>query len=102
MGSIPFPVFCDIALSGWSLDAQKRRSATFLGAEAAKNKEPWGWWERLLYAPVDGFGVLFVGHLNEKPDALMALNDALKAVTKASLAQPAQDSLSGAMGGERP
>lgn len=102
VGSVPFPVFCDIALSGWSLDALNRRAATFLGAEAAKNKEPWGWWVRLLYAPVDGFGALFVGHLNEKPDASVALNDALKAVTKASLAQPAQDSSSGAMGGERP
>lgn len=102
VGSVPFPVFCDIALSGWSLDALKKRAATFLGANAAKNQEPWGWWERLLYAPADGFGALFVGNLNEKPDAWLALNDALKAVTKASLAQPAQDSSSGAMGGERP
>lgn len=102
VGPVPFPLFCDIALSGWSLDALKKRAATFLGADAAKNEEPWGWWERLLYAPDDGFGALFVGNINDKPDASPALNDALKSVTKASLAQPTQDSSSGAMGGERP
>lgn len=102
VGPVPFPVFCDIALSGWSLDALKTRAATFLGAEAAKNHEPWGWWERLLYAPADGFGALFVGHLDDKPDAFDALNDALRSVTKASLAESSRDSSSGAMGGERP
>lgn len=102
VGSVPFPVFCDIALSGWSLDALKKRAASFLGADAATSDEPWGWWERLLYAPADGFGALFVGNLNDKPDAFDALNDALKAVTKASLAESARDSSSGAMGGERP
>lgn len=102
VGSVPFPVFCDIALSGWSLDALKSRAATFLGAAVAKSEEPWGWWERLLYAPADGFGALFVGNLNDKPDASQALNDALKVITKASLTHSAQDSSSGAMGGERP
>lgn len=102
VGPVPFPVFCDIALSGWSLDALRKRAATFLGADALKNKEPWGWWERLLYAPADGFGALFVGNPSEKPDASVALHDALKTVTKAALAQPMQESSSGAMGGERP
>lgn len=102
VGSVPFPVFCDIALSGWSLDALKKRAASFLGADAARSDEPWGWWERLLYAPADGFGALFVGHLHDKPNAFDALNDALKSVTKASLAESSRDSSSGAMGGERP
>lgn len=102
VGSAPFPVFCDIALSGWSLDALRKRAPAFLGADAASNEEPWGWWERLLYAPDDGFGALFVGNLNDKPDAAPALNDAVQSVTRASLAQPTQDSSSGAMGGERP
>ena len=102
VGAVPFPVFCDVALSGWSLDALKKRAATYLGADAANRDEPWGWWERLLYAPADGFGGLFVGHLTDKPDAFAALNDALLSVTKASLAQSSRDSSSGAMGGERP
>lgn len=102
VGSVPFPVFCDIALSGWSLDALKKRAASFLGADAARSDEPWGWWERLLYAPADGFGALFVGNLNDKPDAFDALNDALKTVTKASLSESSRDSSSGVMGGERP
>lgn len=102
VGAVPFPAFCDIALSGWSLDALKRRATTFLGTDAAKSDEPWGWWERLLYAPADGFGALFIGNLSDKPDAFDALNDALKSVTKATLAQASRDSSSGAMGGERP
>lgn len=102
VGSVPFPVFCDIALSGWSLDALKKRASSFLGAAAAKSDEPWGWWERLLYAPADGFGALFVGNLDDKPDAFDALNDALKSVTRASLAESSRDPSSGAMGGERP
>ena len=101
VGSAPFPVFCDVALSGWSLDALRKRAAAFLGAGTAGD-EPWGWWERLLYAPADGFGALFVGHLKDKPDAFGALKDALGRVTKASLAAAARDSSSGAMGGERP
>jgi len=102
VGSVPFPVFCDIALSGWSLDALRKRAASFLGSRAAHSDEPWGWWERLLYAPADGFGALFVGELEEKPNAFDALNDALKTVTKASLEASLRDSSSGAMGGERP
>lgn len=102
VGPVPFPVFCDLALSGWSLDALKTRAATFLGAKAAENDEPWGWWERLLYAPADGFGALFVGNLNDKPNAFDALNDALRSATKASLEESSRDSSSGAMGGERP
>lgn len=102
VGSVPFPVFCDIALSGWSLDALRKRAASFLGAAAANSDEPWGWWERLLYAPADGFGALFVGHLNDRPEAFDVLNDALKTVTKASLAASSRDSSSGVMGGERP
>ncbi len=102
VGSVPFPVFCDIALSGWSLDALRRRAVTFLGAAAARNDEPWGWWERLLYAPADGFGALFVGDLDGKPDAAPALSEALHSVTRAVLSQSHKDSSSGAMGGERP
>ncbi|MEK8026478.1 type II toxin-antitoxin system HipA family toxin [Pseudaquabacterium rugosum] len=102
VGSVPFPVFCDVALSGWSLDALRKRAGTLLGSDAARSDEPWGWWERLLYAPADGFGALFVGHLDDKPDAFDALTDALKSVTKASLAHASRDSSSGAMGGERP
>ena len=90
------------SLSGWSLDALSKRAASLLGTEAAKSGEPWGWWERLLYAPADGFGGLFVGNLNDKPDAFGALNDALRSVTKASLVASCADSSSGAMGGERP
>lgn len=102
VGPVPFPVFCDIALSGWSLDALRKRANTFLGEEAARSKEPWGWWERLLYAPADGFGALFVGDLSDKPDAFDALNDAVRSVTRATLEQVSRDSSSGAMGGERP
>lgn len=102
VGSVPFPVFCDIALSGWSLDALRKRAATFLGAESARSSEPWGWWERLLYAPADGFGALFVGNLHDKPDAFNALHDALHDVTRASLGQSFSATSSGAMGGERP
>ena len=98
VGAVPFPVFCDVALSGWSLDALKKRAATYLGADAATRDEPWGWWERLLYAPADGFGGLFVGHLTDKPDAFAALNDALLSVTKACLAQSSRDSSSSAIG----
>ncbi|MGA1289535.1 MAG: type II toxin-antitoxin system HipA family toxin [Rubrivivax sp.] len=102
VGPVPFPVFCDIALSGWSLDAVQKRSATVLGSATARDDEPWGWWERLLYAPADGFGALFVGAPGDKPNAFDALHDALKSVTKASLTQASRDSSSGAMGGERP
>lgn len=102
VGSVPFPVFCDIALSGWALDALKTRTTSFLGSGTATSDEPWGWWERLLYAPADGFGALFVGRLDDKPDAFDALNDALKSVTNASLAESSRDSSSGVMGGERP
>jgi serine/threonine-protein kinase HipA len=87
VGAAPFAVCCDIALSGWSLDALKKRAATFLGADAAQSDEPWGRWEQLLYAPADAFD---------------ALNDALKTVTKAALAQSSRDASSGAKGGERP
>lgn len=102
VGHVPFPVFCDIALSGWSLDALKSRAASFLGADAPGSDEPWGWWERLLYAPADGFGALFVGNLADKPDASSALTESVSSITKASLAVASKDSSSGAMGGERP
>lgn len=102
LGPVPFPVFCDIALTGWALDALKKRAATFLSVGAAKAAEPWGWWERLLYAPADGFGALFVGDLRDKPNSFHVLNDELKSVTQMSLATTSPDSSSGAMGGERP
>lgn len=102
VGVVPPPVFCDIALSGWSKDALQKRAGQFLGVEAANSDEPWGWWERLIYAPADGFGALFVGHLNDKPDVEKALQDALGSVTQASLANTDIESSSGAMGGERP
>jgi len=101
VGPAPFPVFCDVALSGWALDALRKRAADFLGADAAQSDEPWGWWERLLYAPADGFGALFVGDIHKR-NVLPTLNDALLSVTRASLAQAILDSSSGAMGGERP
>ncbi|RZL40592.1 MAG: type II toxin-antitoxin system HipA family toxin [Rubrivivax sp.] len=97
-GPAPFPVFCDVALSGWSLEVVKRQAArtTLPGAE------PWGWWERLLHAPADGFGALFVGEPDARPESLDAINAALRNITKESLAAAPLESSSGAMGGERP
>ena len=65
VGVAPFPVFCDVALAGWSLDILQNRRQQFLGSQASP--EPWGWWERLLYAHADGFGALFGGELDAKP-----------------------------------
>jgi serine/threonine-protein kinase HipA len=102
VGVAPPPVFCDVALSGWSLDVLKKHAHTFLSPDAAQSPEPWGWWERLIYAPADGFGALFVGELANKPPVEPALHEALHAVTRATLPSPSRDSSSGAMGGERP
>lgn len=97
----PFPVFCDVALSGWSLDIIERSRAEILGT--SESQDPWGWMEKLLYAPVDGFGALFIGELNAKPDVEQFLAGALTSVTKESLSQVSISSSSvGAMGGERP
>jgi serine/threonine-protein kinase HipA len=68
----------------------------------ATGAEPWGWWERLVYAPADGFGALFVGELDTKPKSELVLADALTKITHESLKALLEDSSSGAMGGERP
>lgn len=100
VGVVPFPLFCDVALSGWSLATLQKEKEQLLGKEAGN--EPWGWWERLLYAPADGFGAIFVGELEAKPRADEILADALGKVTRETLAQVELESSSGAMGGERP
>lgn len=96
-GVAPAPVFCDLALSGWSLDVLQKHRRALTGSD-----ESWGWWERLVYAPADGFGALFVGELNDKPRSEELLAQALGAVSKESLQQVGLDSSPGAMGGERP
>ena len=100
VGTIPFPVFCDVALSGWSHITLEKRREDLFGKEAGT--QPWGWWERLLYAPADGFGALFVGEREAKPRSEAVLADALTKVTHESLKAFLEDSSSGAMGGERP
>lgn len=68
VGVIPPPVFCDIAVSGWAKEIlQKKTNALFGNQTPLQSGEPWGWWERLIYAPADGFGALFVGELDDKP-----------------------------------
>lgn len=94
-GVVPPPVFCDIALSGWSQDVLRRNTRTTAG-------EPWGWWERLVHAPADGFGALFVGHLEDKLPLDEILTDAIGSITRESLLRASLESSSGAMGGERP
>ncbi len=101
VGVAPFPVFCDVALTGWSLDVLQKRRRQFLDAKASS--EPWGWWERLIYAPADGFGALFVG----EPDAKLAVIEDILArevdsVTPQALANAGLESSEGALGGERP
>lgn len=97
LGVAPPPVFCDVALSGWSLDVLQRQRRALTGSD-----EAWGWWERLLYAPADGFGALFVGHLADKPPSEQLLFQALGKVSAEALQRAQLDSSSGAMGGERP
>jgi serine/threonine-protein kinase HipA len=96
-GVAPAPVFCDLALSGWSLDVLHKHRRALTGSD-----EAWGWWERLVYAPADGFGALFVGEPDDKPRSEVMLAEALGMVSKESLQQARLDSSSGAMGGERP
>lgn len=96
-GVAPPPVFCDVALSGWSLDVLQKQRRALTGTD-----ETWGWWERLVYAPADGFGALFVGHLADKPNVEAMLVQALGSVTQDALRQAQLDSSPGAMGGERP
>lgn len=96
-GVAPPPVFCDVALSGWSLDVLQKQRRVLTGTD-----ESWGWWERLLYAPADGFGALFVGHLADKPPSEQLLFQALGKVSSEALQRAQLDSSSGAMGGERP
>lgn len=102
VGVAPPPVFTDVALSGWSLDALQKPSAHILGLGAVASGEPWGWWERLIYAPADGFGALFVGALEDKPNVRLALLAALKTLSRDSLDRRFAESSSGALGGERP
>ncbi|MFG6429123.1 type II toxin-antitoxin system HipA family toxin [Roseateles sp. LYH14W] len=97
VGSVPFPVFCDVALSGWTLDLLKKNTSLAAGGE-----EPWGWWERLLYAPDDGFGALFVGESSGRPDTVGPITRALQNLTRDSLTEGPLATSSGAMGGERP
>jgi serine/threonine-protein kinase HipA len=97
LGVAPPPVFCDVALSGWSLNVLQRQRRALTGSD-----EAWGWWERLLYAPADGFGALFVGHLADKPPSEQLLFQALGKVSAEALQRAQLDSSSGAMGGERP
>ena len=103
VGVVPPPVFCDVALSGWSQDTLQKHAKELLGrADPASDAEPWGWWERLVYAPADGFGALFVGNLNDKPPAEEILAKAVGRITQEDLRQASLESSSGAMGGERP
>jgi serine/threonine-protein kinase HipA len=96
-GVAPHPVFCDLALSGWSLDVLQKNRRALTGKDDA-----WGWWERLVYAPADGFGALFVGEPDQKPRSEVMLAEALGMVSKESLQRARLDSSTGAMGGERP
>lgn len=100
IGSVPHPVFCDVALSGWSHLTLEKHRDELLGVAASA--QPWGWWERLVYAPADGFGALFVGEHEAKPKSEAVLAEALGEITSESLAAILEDSSSGAMGGERP
>ena len=100
VGVAPFPVFCDVALAGWSLDILQKRRQQFLGSQASP--EPWGWWERLLYAPADGFGALFVGELDAKPVVEGILAVEVTSATSQALAAVVFETSEGAMGGERP
>ncbi|WP_157265142.1 type II toxin-antitoxin system HipA family toxin [Azohydromonas aeria] len=96
-------MFCDIALSGWALDAVQKRAGKVLPDWNIDPDEPWGWWERLIFAPADGFGALFVGDVQDKQRVEAALVEELSRVTKASLERIALgESSSGALGGERP
>jgi serine/threonine-protein kinase HipA len=100
-GATPFPVFCDVALSGWSSDVLEENRSDFLGHRAGA--EPWGWWEKLLYAPIDGFGALSVGESGAKPVVADLLTQALSSqVTRKSWSEVALKPSSGAMGGEKP
>ena len=102
-GVVPPPVFCDVAISGWSQDILRKhaRTAAF-GTTAGGAGEPWGWWERLVHAPADGFGALFVGRLEDKLPLDEILTDAIGSLTRDSLLRASLESSSGAMGGERP
>ncbi len=100
VGVVPPPVFCDVALSGWSEEILKRKRRDFLGSAAAS--EPWGWWEKLIYAPADGFGALFVGELDDKPPVEKVLADAVGPGLVQTLETVLLESSSGALGGERP
>lgn len=96
-GVVPPPVFCDVAISGWSQDILRKHARSAGGAG-----EPWGWWERLVHAPADGFGALFVGGLDDKLPLDEILTDAIGSLTRDSLLRASLESSSGAMGGERP
>ncbi|MFY7941302.1 MAG: type II toxin-antitoxin system HipA family toxin, partial [Burkholderiaceae bacterium] len=103
VGVVPPPVFCDIAVSGWARDIlQKKTDALFGNKSPLQSGEPWGWWERLIYAPADGFGALFVGELGNKPPVEQVLADAISLGLTDSLKAALLSSSSGSMGGERP
>lgn len=104
-GRAPPPVFCDIAISGWAQEILRRNVKTSSAPATATVDgagEPWGWWERLVHAPADGFGALFVGNLADKLPLDRILTDAIGSITGESLLHAALESSSGAMGGERP
>ncbi|MDZ5459248.1 type II toxin-antitoxin system HipA family toxin [Azohydromonas lata] len=99
VGVLPHPVFCEVAVSGWALEALKQRGR--VKVPMAEGDEPWGWWERLVHAPADGFGALFVG----EPDSKVALDAMLRAELRETARHTVaygRESSSGVMGGERP
>lgn len=95
VGDPPPGVFADVALSGWSLEVARRHFEGLTG-------KSWGWWESLTCAPAHGFGALFVGSIDSKPDVEKVLAVALAKVNTGDLAQHRVHASSGAMGGERP
>ncbi len=103
VGVSPPPVFCDVALSGWSCDILQRNAHVLLGNKDARLASgSWGWWERLIYAPADGFGALYVGELDDKPPVETVLADAVSHGLVQTLRSAFIETSAGAMGGERP
>jgi serine/threonine-protein kinase HipA len=103
VGVVPPPVFCDIAVSGWAKEILRKKANVLFGDKPPLHSgEPWGWWERLIYAPADGFGALFVGELDDKPQVERVLADAISLGLTDALQAALLESSSGSMGGERP
>ena len=103
VGTSPPPVFCDVAISGWTRDVLQKESHFLLGNNLdVQPGEPWGWWERLIYAPADGFGALFIGDIDNKPPLEDILADVINCDLKDALLGASLASSPGSMGGERP